>query len=132
MPNPMTQPLKNLIPVLNSSQTVGTYTSGTTSQPYAHNEMARGIKVFVNVSALGGSGTLTVTLKGVDQFTGNSYTILASTAIASTGLTVLTVYPGLTASSNVAANDCLPDTWFLSAAVGVSSATAQIDACYLY
>lgn len=42
---------------------------------------------------------------------GQYYTILASAAITGTGTTVLRVYPGLTAASNLVANDILPSTW---------------------
>jgi hypothetical protein len=88
--------------------------------------------VFINITAISGtSPTLTVTLKGlIDEAGTASYTILASAALNATGLTVLRVYPGLTASANVTANDVVPKTCQISTAIGGTgpSVTATISA----
>ena len=81
----------------------------------------------------GTSPTITVTIQGKDTASGSYYTLLASTAIAADGVTELTVYPGITASSNVAASAHLPATWRVSYAFGgtTPAVTATIGACLL-
>ena len=83
------------------------------------NLKARGAVFYVNISAITGtSPTLTVTIQGKDAASGTYYTILASTALNATGLTVLRVYPGLTASANATVNDVLPAAYRISYAIG--------------
>lgn len=98
------------------------------------NVSCRGIKLAINISAITGTTpTLTVTLQGKDTVSGNYYTILASAALNGTGETILTVYPGLTASANVVANDVLPTTWRVITAIGgtTPSVTATVSAMLL-
>lgn len=94
----------------------------------------RGIALFINISAISGTTpTLTVTLKGLDA-NGNAYTILASAALNATGLTVLKVYPALTAAANTVANDVLPINWRVDTAIGGTSpsVSATVNAVLLY
>ena len=96
--------------------------------------MGRGVIVFVNISAISGTTpSLTVTIKGLDS-NGNAYTILASSALTATGLTVLKVYPALTAAANAVANDILPVNWRIDTAIAgtTPSVTATISANLLY
>lgn len=112
------------IPVLSAA-------SSGSNGPDQTNALARGIKLFVNVTAVAGtSPTLTVTLQGRDQVSGAYYPILVSPAISATGMTVLSVYPGLAAAANSVANDVLPRTWRVITTIGgVSPAfTATIGA----
>ena len=94
--------------------------------------MGLGLLVFINITAISGtSPTLTVTLKGaIDEGASATYTILASAALNATGLTVLRVYPGLTASANVTANDVVPKTCQIVTAIGGTgpSVTATVSA----
>lgn len=82
----------------------------TTNSPDQTNYNGRGVKVLINVTVVGTSN-LTLTLKGKESIAGTYYTLLASAVISGTGLTVLTVYPGLPATANVSANDLVPRTW---------------------
>jgi hypothetical protein len=94
----------------------------------------KGILVFVRISAITGtSPTLTVTIEGKDATSGQYYTVLASAALNATGLTVLKVYPGLTASANVAVNDVLPPNWRVKTAIGGTgpSVTATVSAALI-
>jgi hypothetical protein len=96
------------------------------------NPTFRGIKVVVNITAISGTTpTLTVTLQGKDLASGTYYTLLASAALNATGQTVLTVYPGLTASANVTANDIVPRTFHIVAAIGgtTPSVTYTVGVC---
>lgn len=95
----------------------------------------KGILLYVHVSAITGtSPTLTVTIQGKSPVSGQYHTILASAAISATGLTVLKVYPGLTAAANTVANDCLPCTYRVSTTIGgtTPAVTAQISGVLVY
>ena len=75
------------------------------------NMNGRGVKVVIDVTAASATPSVVFTIQGKDTVSGKYYTILASSAITGTGTTVLTVYPGLTASANAVANDILPRDW---------------------
>jgi hypothetical protein len=73
---------------------------------------ARGLKLFIAPGTFGaGASAITVTLQGKDPVSGSYYTILTSASLTASTFAVLSVYPGLTASANVTANDVLPRTW---------------------
>lgn len=79
----------------------------------------RGVQLGINITALGGvSPTLTVTIQGKDPVSGQYYNLLTSAAIAATGFTLLTVYPGAPATANVSAPQSLPLTWRVITAIG--------------
>lgn len=64
---------------------------------------------FIDVTALTAGASLVFTIAGVSPTSSATvYTILASAAITSTGLTVLRVSPNLTAAANTIAKDMLP------------------------
>lgn len=95
------------------------------------NNSSRGINLVIDITAITGTTpTLTVTLQGKDTASGKYYTILASTALNAVATTVLTVFPGATASANVAANAQLPRTWRVITAIGGTgpAVTATIGA----
>ena len=73
------------------------------------NSYGRGVKVFVNTTAIG-TGSITVTIQGKDP-AGSYFTILASAPIITNVFTVLTVYPGLVAAVMLTVNDVLPRQW---------------------
>lgn len=76
------------------------------------NYNARGIKLYVVTGTFGsGASGLSVTLRGKDPASSNYFTILQSASLSASTFLVLSVYPGLTASANVVANDVLPRTW---------------------
>jgi hypothetical protein len=108
--------------------------AGTTTSGKKLNQSSKGIKLVIDITALSGTlPTLTVTLRGYDPTTGKSYTILASAALAAQATTVLSVYPGLTAASNLVANDHLPLHWDVSVLVvgTLPAVTANITATLL-
>lgn len=116
--NPLASNADNILLLSETAAASGTYTSDDQT-----NTGARGVKVYLNISAIGASVTVTVTIQGKDPVSGSYYTILASAAKSATGLTVLTVYPGLTASANVVASDVLPRTWNVIAVVADTTGT---------
>lgn len=90
-----------------------------------------GVLVYIDIDAISGtSPTLTVTIQGKSPVSGEYHTILASPALTATGLTILRVYPGLTAAANSIANDVLPSSWRVISAIGgtTPSVTATISA----
>src|ERR1043165_4748093 len=78
----------------------------------------RGLHVTIDCTAIVSSPSVTFTIQGLDRTSGKVYTILAGAASTGTGTTVLRVYPGLTASANVTANDVLPRDWRVTATHG--------------
>lgn len=66
-----------------------------------------GMHLVIYTSAASTPSTV-VTIKGVDPYTGQSYTILVAAAITAAGTVVLRVFPALTASANLIANDVIP------------------------
>jgi hypothetical protein len=118
--------------------TVATLTAaglGTVTGAVLDTHQSKGCLIFINVTAISGtSPTLTVTLKGVDSVSGASYTILASAAINATGMTVLRVYPGLTAAANSVANDVTPIQARIDTTIGgtTPSVTATISMALIY
>lgn len=90
----------------------------------------KGLKLVIDITAVGGTPTLTVTIQGKDAASGKYYTILASAALSAVATTVLTVYPGGPTTANLAANDALPAVWRVQAVVAgtTPSVTATIGA----
>jgi len=88
----------------------------TTSSADLDNPNARGVHVIVNVSSYV-SGTWTPIVQAKNPATAAYYTLLTGTGITGTGVTVLKVYPGLVAASNVA-NDVVPKTWRITMSGG--------------
>jgi len=76
------------------------------------NPNARGVRVSYNITAVPGTDTITVQIQGKDPVSGNYFTILAGAAQVATGQKPdLIVYPGVTATANVAVSEPLPRTW---------------------
>lgn len=96
------------------------------------NDVFRGGHFVVDITSLStGAPTVTVTLQGKKPQSASTsstayYTLLASTALGSTGKTVLKLYPGITGSANAAANDVLPATWRVSSTVNSTGAAPSV------
>lgn len=89
-----------------------TATGATTTQtsPDQTNANARGVKVVLNMTAVG-TGSVTLSIQGKDAASGAYYTILTGAAVVANGVTVYTIYPGVTAAANSAVADVIPRTW---------------------
>lgn len=79
---------------------------------------ARGLHLIIDATAVTSTPAVTVTVAGVDRVSGKTYTLLASTAIATAVTTVLKIGPGLPVSANVSANDLLPSVIRISVSHG--------------
>lgn len=105
--------------------------AGTLTSPPQTNQQSAGVKVVIDITAISGtSPTLTVTIEGRDPASGKTYPILVSAALATVSTTVLTVFPGIAVTANVAASDHLPLDWDVKAVIGgtTPSVTATISA----
>lgn len=91
--------------ILASSAQTATYTSADQT-----NTSWAGVTLYVNTSAFT-SGTFTPKIQGKDPISGIYYDIIVGTAISATGLSVLKIYPGITATANSSVSDYLPAVW---------------------
>lgn len=114
---------KSLLTLTNASaggQTIGQ------DNPFWH-----GVQLVVDITSIAGtSPSLTALIEGYDVASGKYYTLLTSAALTATGTTVLTVYPGVTATANVSAAQALPKTWRVRYTIGgtAPAVTATIGA----
>lgn len=69
----------------------------------------KGVKLVLDITA-GSTLSITPKIEGVDSVSGKVFTVLTGAAATGVSTVVMTVYPGATAATNVAANDILPDT----------------------
>lgn len=72
------------------------------------NSQHRGCHVIIDVTSITDTPSVVPTIQGKDSVSGKYYTLLAGIAITATGTTILRIYPGLTATANVIANDIVP------------------------
>lgn len=79
---------------------------------------ARGVHLVIDVTAVTSTPSVTPTIAGYDALSGKYYTLLVGSAIASTGTTVLKVYPGIATLANGAASDVIPNQVQISMAHG--------------
>ena len=94
----------------------------TTNSADQTNYNARGVHVLLNVTAVPGVDTVTLSIQGKDPVSAVYYTLLTGLAVVGTGVNVYKVFPGITAVANGAASDVLPRTWRV--AVTHSAATS--------
>jgi hypothetical protein len=107
--------------------------AGTNGSDITNTSTKTCLKVICNVSAITGtSPTITVTVQGRDFVAGTYYTILASTAVGTTGVITLAVGPGLANVANVSAGDILPATWRVITTIGGTgpAVSATVTAFY--
>jgi hypothetical protein len=113
-------PNATVIPVAPIALTAATYNSVDQT-----NTNWKGGHFVVNVSNYNG-GTYTVHIQGEDPVSGGYYDILVSAGITASGITVLKVYPGITAASNVSVSDVLPKIWRVQL-IGTSTPSMTIS-----
>jgi len=120
--------------MLKSTGYVGLFnlSGATTTQTSAvqDNDGHRGIKVVLDTTTIG-TGSVTLTIKGVDPLSGKTWTLLAGAAVTTNTTNVYTVFPGATASANVAANDQLPCQWQVVVTANNANAATYTVAAHL-
>ena len=93
---------------------------------------AKGGIFYLDITAEGGTATIDVKIQGLDQISGDWFDLannvvgtgayaFAQASAVTTGPTVLTVYPGLTASGNAVCTGVLPGIFRAHATVAGSS-----------
>ena len=96
------------------------------------NSFYRGIKVYIAPGSFGaGASAIVVKVQGFDPVSLNYFDILASASLTASTFATLTVYPGVTASSNVAISDVLPRSWrvtWVASSWGTGGSTLGIAA----
>jgi hypothetical protein len=102
-----------------SAQAAGTTVYGPFYNP------KKALRLQINVAAIGG-GSLTVTLLGYDCSSGATWTVIASAAIAATGLTRIEVGPYIAAAANAIAQDYPPALYQVQCVVATGPVTATI------
>ncbi len=90
-------------------------TATTNSATFANQQGHRGLHLIIDVTAAADTPSVVFTLQGHSPLGDDYYTILASAAVTGAGTSVLRVYPGLAAATNVAVSDCLPGSWRVAA-----------------
>jgi len=73
----------------------------------------KGLQVIINVTSVTATPSVVPTIDGYEEQTGVYYNLLTGAAITATGVTVLTLYPGITAVANIAVSNFLPPVWRL-------------------
>jgi|SRR5579864_7237440 len=93
---------------------------------------ARGIKVFINVTAIGGTNpSLLVAVYGYDPVAKTNYSqILINAGVTTTGLSTLTVHPSLANVANVVQNDLLPGVFTIGWLLNGTNPTVTFSAGY--
>ncbi len=71
----------------------------------------RGMHAILNVTSITGSPSITFRLQGKDETLNVYYDLLVSSAIATPGVNVFKLYPGIAPIANNAASDILPRIW---------------------
>lgn len=69
----------------------------------------------IDVTATAATPSVVFTIRGQEPLSNNVWDILASSAITSTGTTILRVHPSLAASANAIAKDILPQSVVINA-----------------
>jgi len=71
----------------------------------------RGIKAFLDVTAVPGIDTVQLVIEAKDALSGKYVALLSAAARVATGTDMLTVYPGVAVTANVSASDVVPDIY---------------------
>lgn len=75
------------------------------------NANARGVELFLNVSAVSATPSIVLKVEGRDPVSLGYFNLLTSSAITAVGLYRFVIYPGIDAVANVKVNDVLTRTW---------------------
>jgi hypothetical protein len=108
--------------------------TATVSSSDQTNYNVRGVKVFIDVTAVTGTPSITVAIEEKDSIGGDYKAILTSAAITGilTTPTILTVYPGVTVAANVALSEPLSRTWRVTVThANADSITYSVSYCYI-
>lgn len=82
--------------------------TATTTSSDIENKHNIGAHVIIDMTVVPGVETVTFALQGLDETSGEYYTIITSAALVATGTVILKIYPGITTAANLSVSDILP------------------------
>lgn len=127
---PYTVPNQGQLPINTDLGALITAAGATTTQTSAiqNTPAGKGLIVVLRMQTVG-TGSVTLTISGVDNLTGLTYTLLAGAAVTTNSVNVYTVYPAAPATANVSANSPVPQYWQVTAtANNANAATYTVSA----
>lgn len=103
------------------------------NSPEYSNLNANGLRLFINITDVGGAGTLTVKIQNYDPASSTwiDVPLATTTALAATGASTLTIVPGAAESANTDIGDPLGLRWRIVATVGANAVTFSVGGDYL-
>ena len=116
------------------SWTTANTTSGVLSSGNVYNFDNRGVILYLNiVSGVGATANAQLTVNNIDPGSGVMHPVLVGAPVAANaaGSFVYTIYPGLTAASNVTVTGVLSRTWCANVTVtatGANTSTGSLSA----
>lgn len=110
------RPKGSVVAFKSLSRTNATYNSANLSFPNA-----KRAHVVVDVTNVGGGGTLLIKVQGFDPVSSNWYDILAFASITTVSIVAGKIAAGIPVVANLAADDVLPDRFRINAVVGVNA-----------
>lgn len=133
------QPVQALGVVASQSHKIGTILSSTSRAAATYvsdpidNPNHPGVRLFFNLTDVGGAGTVTAKVQVQDPSSGEWMDLAGAvtTALAAVALTSLTIHPSIAASANVAVSSHLGRKWRLSVAVAANAVTFSVGGEYL-
>jgi hypothetical protein len=76
--------------------------------------------LIVDITAITATGTVTVTVFGIDPASGKLFQVIASAALGAVATTKLQIGPGLTAAANLVVSDFVPYYYGIQVVVAVA------------
>ena len=123
----------NVVPTIAVEETVLASAARTTTvNTEFTNTQYQGVTIVIDVTLDAAAASITPHIEGFSTLGSDWYTILTGAAIAAVGVTVLRVYPTMTAAANTIAVDFLPPTWrFRMAVADADAITYSVNAIHL-
>lgn len=85
--------------------------TASVATPDQVNRNGKGVRVFIDVTAIVASPSMVATIQAKDEVSGQYVDLLSSVPIVAVGITMLTIYPGITPAANVSLSQVLSRGW---------------------
>lgn len=108
--------------------------AGTTNSADQVNNNGRGVSVTLDITAKSGTIDVTLNIQTKDTASGKYTTLLSSVSKTATGTFRYVIYPTITASANLIAQDLIGEVWRVQVVCGAGttpSVTCTVGACLL-
>lgn len=109
------------------------YGTGANNSAEFYNAGWRGIRLFVNITAVGGGGTVVFKVQNYDPVSASWFDVtnLASASLNANAATLITFYPSVNNTANTQVSQHLGCRWRLVATVGTNAVTFSVGGDYL-